>query len=158
MTGNRLCSLLLPLLKSCKEKQVNCPIHLHIGTTKKSSLQNVVIEEIINALLSACCDMFLLISCLIQQVIFKLQILGTDVVYTFEHPISGQQEAEIFDPVVVNPEVVLFPWFPLAPHSMATHNQFQYLLEVIKLLGVTSSTSILQYLINCNHNVGGSHI
>ena len=88
---------------------------------------------------------------------FKLQILGTDVVYTFEHPISGQQEAEIFDPVVVNPEIVLFPWFPLAPHNMATQNQFQYLLEVIKLLGATSSTCILQYLINCNHNLGGSH-
>lgn len=89
-----------------------------------------------------------------------MQILGTDIVYTFEHPISGQQEAEIFDPVVVNPEIVLFPWYPLAPHNMATQNQFQYLLEVTKLLGATSSTWIVQYLpvINCNHNLGGSHI
>jgi len=80
-----------------------------------------------------------LISGLNQQLIFKLQILGTDVVYTFEHPISGQQEAEIFDPVVVNPEIVLFPWYPPAPQNTAAQNQFQYLLEVTELLGAAAS-------------------
>ena len=59
-----------------------------------------------------------------------LQILGTDTIHTFDHPISGQQEAEIFDSVVVNPEIVLFPWYPAAHQSVAAHNQFQYLLEV----------------------------
>ena len=71
-----------------------------------------------------------------HALIFKLQILGTDVVYTFEHPISGQQEAEIFDPVIVNPEIVLFPWYPVASQNTAA--QFQYLLEVTELLGAAA--------------------
>ena len=92
--------------------------------------------HVIIALLSACCNTvnYVLISGLNQQLIFKLQILGTDVVYTFKHPISGKQEAEIFDPVIVNPEIVLFPWYPLSPQNTAAQNQFQYLLEVTKLL------------------------
>lgn len=81
------------------------------------------------------------ISGLNQQVLFKLQILGTDIVYTFKHPISGKQEAEIFDPVIVNPEIVLFPWFPLPPQNAASQNQFQYLLEVTEFLGAASYTS-----------------
>lgn len=81
-----------------------------------------------------------LISGLNQQVLFKLQILGTDVVYTFKHPISGKQEAEIFDPVIVNPEIVLFPWYP-PPQNAASQNQFQYLLEVTEFLGAASYTS-----------------
>lgn len=81
-----------------------------------------------------------LISGLNQQVLFKLQILGTDVVYTFRHPISGKQEAEIFDPVIVNPEIVLFPWYP-PPQNAASQNQFQYLLEVTEFLGAASYTS-----------------
>ena len=84
-----------------------------------------------------CCN-YVSISGLVQQLIVKLQILGTDVVYTFEQPISGQQEAEIFDPVVVNPEIVLFPWYPLAPQNTAAQNQFQYLLEVTELLSAAS--------------------
>ena len=63
-----------------------------------------------------------------------LQILGTDVIYTFDHPISGQQEAEIFEPVVVNPEIILFPWYPAAQQDVAAQNQFQYLLEVTEVL------------------------
>lgn len=90
--------------------------------------------HVIVALLSACCNNYVLISGFNQQFIFKLQILGTDVVYTFKHPISGKQEAEIFDPVIVNPEIVLFPWYPLPPQSTAAQNQFQYLLEVTELL------------------------
>ena len=83
--------------------------------------------------------LYVLICGLNQQLIFKFQILGTDVVYTFEHPISGQQEAEIFDPVIVNPEIVLFPWYPLAPPNTLAQNQFQYLLEVTQFLGAASS-------------------
>lgn len=63
-----------------------------------------------------------------------LQILGTDTTYTFDHPISGQQEAEIFDAVVVNPEIVLFPWYPAAEQSVVAHKQFQYLLEVCTVM------------------------
>lgn len=58
-------------------------------------------------------------------------MLGTDAIHTFEHPISGQQEAEIFDPVVVNPEIVLFPWYPAPQQNVAAPNQYQFLLQVI---------------------------
>ncbi|KAJ7382708.1 hypothetical protein OS493_033271 [Desmophyllum pertusum] len=45
---------------------------------------------------------------ILTAVYTSIKILGTDVIYTFDHPISGQQEAEIFEPVVVNPEIILF--------------------------------------------------
>ncbi|CAH3168221.1 unnamed protein product [Porites lobata] len=59
----------------------------------------------------------------------SIKILGTDTIHTFEHPISGQQEAEIFDPVVVNPEIVLFPWYPAPQQNVAAPNQYQFLLQ-----------------------------
>lgn len=52
------------------------------------------------------------------------------MVHTFDHPISGQQEADIFDPVVVNPEIIVFPWYPPVQQNVASNTQFQYLLEV----------------------------
>ena len=59
-----------------------------------------------------------------------LQILEKDTIHTFDRPISGQQEAEIFDPVDVIPDIVLFPWYPVAQKNVAEYKQFQYLLEV----------------------------
>ena len=61
---------------------------------------------------------------------FLLQIPEKDTLHTFDRPISGQQEAEIFDPVVVIPEIVLFPWYPAANKNVAVYKQFKYLLEV----------------------------
>ena len=55
------------------------------------------------------------------------------MIHTFDQPISGQQEAEIFDPVVVNPEIVIFPWYPAVQQNVVASRQFQYLLEVMWL-------------------------
>ena len=61
---------------------------------------------------------------------FLFQIPEKRTIHTFDRPISGKQEAEIFDPVVVIPEIVLFPWYPAAQKNVAEYKQFQYLLEV----------------------------
>lgn len=65
----------------------------------------------------------------ITAVYTSIEILEKDMIHTFDRPISGQQEAEIFDPVDVIPDIVLFPWYPVAQKNVAEYKQFQYLLE-----------------------------
>ena len=43
---------------------------------------------------------------------------------TFKIPIRDAQEAEIFDPIKVQPETVVFPWQPRKPAA------YQYTLKV----------------------------
>ena len=65
------------------------------------------------------------------------------MIYTFDHPISGQQEAEIFDPVVVIPEMVVIPWHAPSAPSVTTVHQYQYLLKVrISLLPTARITML----------------
>ena len=71
------------------------------------------------------------------------------MIHTFNNPISGQQEADIFDPVVVNPEIIVFPWYPPEQQKVASHTQFQYLLEVhndISTVNNYNSTCIMSCL------------
>ncbi|XP_029186949.2 LOW QUALITY PROTEIN: nuclear pore membrane glycoprotein 210-like [Acropora millepora] len=65
----------------------------------------------------------------ITAVYTSIEIPEKHTIHTFDRPISGKQEAEIFDPVVVIPEIVLFPWYPAAQKNVAEYKQFQYLLE-----------------------------
>ena len=64
---------------------------------------------------------------------FCPQILHTDSTHTFDNPISGQQEAEIFNPVVVIPETLVFPWYPVTTQVTANTHQYHYLLKVIQI-------------------------
>ena len=43
---------------------------------------------------------------------------------TFKAPIKDAQEAEIFDPIRVQPEILVFPWQPRSPTA------YQYTLKV----------------------------
>ena len=54
------------------------------------------------------------------------QIEGTDKIFTFEYPISGEQEAEIFDPVLVEPHLLVFPWHPLSNQKSPVGGSLQY--------------------------------
>jgi hypothetical protein len=54
-------------------------------------------------------------------------------IITLESPISGQQDVEIFDPLVVLPEEVVFPWHPSIGQRIQAVHQYHYQLKVITL-------------------------
>ncbi|EDO39640.1 predicted protein [Nematostella vectensis] len=52
-----------------------------------------------------------------------------DEVVQFKVPISGQQVVEIFDPVVVIPEELVFPWHPQMEQRVLAVHQYHYQLK-----------------------------
>ncbi|EDO28443.1 predicted protein, partial [Nematostella vectensis] len=53
----------------------------------------------------------------------------TEKVVQFKVPISGQQVVEIFDPVVVIPEELVFPWHPQMEQRVLAVHQYHYQLK-----------------------------
>ena len=44
--------------------------------------------------------------------LLSFQILGSDELFYFDHPLSAEQPMEILSPVTVTPKRVLLPWHP----------------------------------------------